>query len=80
MLVFEQYDKDTWGIEWGDYLCLIKNTEDSYTAVVGTVEDALWVGYGSDYTNIKSRAIRAMIVLHNEADINRVKIWAVNSC
>ena len=79
MLVFEQYAKDTWGIEWGDYLCLIKSGDEQYTAVVGTIEDALWVGADSDYINIKSRAIRAMIVLHNEADINRVKIWAVNN-
>ncbi len=79
MLVFEQYDGDTWGIEWGDYLCLIKRAQEQYTAVVGTMQDAMWIGHGADYNAIKSRAIRAMIVLYNEADIDRVKIWVVNN-
>ena len=33
MLLFEQYDEDTWGIEWGDYLCLIKRAI-SYTLTI----------------------------------------------
>ncbi len=74
MLVFEQYDSDTWGFEWNDLLCLIKNTDDSYTSIVGTIQDALWIGHDTEWNSIKSRSIRAMIVLHNEADIDRVKI------
>ena len=68
MLVFEQYDSDTWGFEWNDLLCL------PISSIVGTIQDALWIGHDTEWNSIKSRSIRAMIVLHNEADIDRVKI------
>ena len=74
MLAWEKYDDDTWGYEWGDLLALIKKAEGSYTCVVGTIAEAIYVVYDDELQNIQSRAMRALITLHNEADINRVKI------
>jgi hypothetical protein len=74
MLIWEQYDSDTWGLEWGEYLALVKLAEKTYTAIVGTVDEALWVGYGDELKELTHRCNRAMIVLYNDADISRVSI------
>ena len=77
MLQWEQYDNVTWGVEWGSLLALIKETEitgPGYTAVCGTVAKAMHVLHDTELKNIQARAIRALIALHNEADIDRLKI------
>ena len=77
MLIWEQYDNVTWGVEWGSLLALIKETElagPEYTAVCGTVSEAMHVLHDTELKNIQARAVRALIVLHNKADIDRLKI------
>ena len=71
---WQKYDADTWGFEWGDLLALIKEREKTYTAVVGTMKEALYVIHDDTLENTQSRAIRAMIVINNGYDVNRCTI------
>ena len=79
MLIWEQYDSDTWGIEWGaiNRLALIKETQpDEYTLIVGTVEDAEYVSKAATLSHAKAKAMRYMMLIINDADIERIK-WKI---
>ena len=71
---WQKYDTDTWGLEWGNLLALIKAQGETYTAVVGTTQEALYVIHDDTLENTQSRALRAMIVINNGYDIHRVTI------
>ena len=76
MLEWERYDENTWGIEWHniDRLALIKETNpNEYTLIVGTVKDAEFVSKASTLSCAKAKAIRYMMLLLNNADIERLK-------
>lgn len=77
-MVWEKYDSTTWGYEWQDLLALIKaqdTPQGTYTGVVGTVQEALYVLHDTELNSIKARAMRAMVVINNGYDIHRVTIW-----
>ena len=79
MLTWEQYDKETWGIEWHevDRLALIKETQpDEYTLIVGTVKDAEYISKAATLSHAKAKCIRYMILLLNKADTERLK-WKI---
>lgn len=79
MLIWEQYDSDTWGIEWDEIkrLALIKETQpDEYTLIVGTVEDAEYVSKAATLSHAKAKAMRYMMLIINDADIERIK-WKI---
>ena len=71
---WQKYDSDPWGVEWGDLLALIKEREKTYTAVVGTMKEALYVIHDDTLENTQSRALRAMIVINNGYDVSRCTI------
>jgi hypothetical protein len=74
MLTWEQYDDVTWGVEWGPHLALIKAQDEKYTCIVGTVTEAIFVLHELELSTAKSRCSRALIALHNEADLDKVTI------
>ena len=79
MLVWERYDDSTWGIEWHDIdrLALIKETQpDEYTLIVGTVKDAEYVSKADTLSRAKAKAMRYMMLIRNDADIERIK-WKI---
>ena len=55
-------------------LALIKDREKTYTAVVGTMKEALYVIHDDTLENTQSRALRAMIVINNGYDVDRCTI------
>ena len=55
--------------EWQKY-----DAEKTYTAVVGTMKEALYVIHDDTLENTQSRALRAMIVINNGYDVNRCTI------
>ena len=79
MLDWERYDESTWGIEWHDIdrLALIKETQpDEYTLIVGTVKDAEYVSKAATLSHAKAKAMRYMMLIINDADIERIK-WKI---
>jgi len=79
MLIWEQYDSDTWGIEWDaiNRLALIKETHpDEYTLIVGTVEDAEYVSKAATLSHAKAKAMRYMMLIINDADTEVLK-WKI---
>lgn len=79
MINWEQYDKQTWGYEWDeiDRLALIKETKKGeFTLIVGTVKDAEYITQCETLSNAKARAMRFMLLILNEADIERLK-WKI---
>ena len=79
MLDWERYDESTWGIEWHDIdrLALIKETQpDEYTLIVGTVKDAEYVSKAATLSHAKAKAMRYMMLIRNDADIERIK-WKI---
>ena len=79
MLEWERYDESTWGIEWHDIdrLALIKETQpDEYTLIVGTVKDAEYVSKAATLSHAKAKAMRYMMLIINDADIERIK-WKI---
>ena len=68
MLIWEQYDKETWGCEWPalDRLALIKQMEDgNYTCLVGTVAEMEWFKHADTLTQAKALCVRYMILARN---------------
>ncbi len=79
MLTWEQYDENTWGIEWDEIqrLALIKETKpDEYTLIVGTVKDAEYISKARTLSCAKAKAIRYMMLLLNHADTEKLK-WKI---
>ncbi len=79
MLTWEQYDENTWGIEWDEIqrLALIKETKpDEYTLIVGTVKDAEYISKARTLSCAKAKAIRYMMLLLNDADTEKLK-WKI---
>ncbi len=76
MLVWEQYDKDTWGCEWESLkrLGLIKKMEDgSYTCLVGTTAEMEWASNADNLSGAKALCIRYMILANNCTSADRLK-------
>jgi hypothetical protein len=81
MLIWERYGEvggegDTWGCEWDeiDRLALIKNTApDEYTIIVGTLKDAEYISKAQTLPDAKARAVRYMLLILNDADVERLK-------
>lgn len=79
MLEWERYDENTWGYEWHDIerLALIKETNpDEFTLIVGTMKDAEYISKAPTLSHAKAKAIRYMMLLLNNADIERLK-WKI---
>ena len=79
MFIWEQYDENTWGIEWDavERLALIKETNpDEFTLIVGTVKDAEFISKARTLSNAKAKAIRYMMLLLNNADADKLK-WKI---
>ena len=79
MLTWEQYDENTWGIEWDEIqrLALIKETKpDEFTLIVGTVKDAEYISKARTLSCAKAKAIRYMMLLLNDADTEKLK-WKI---
>ncbi len=76
MLIWEQYDADTWACEWDalNRMALIKKMEDdTYTCVVGTIADMEWSVSADTLTNGKALCVRYMILANNCMDLERLK-------
>ena len=78
MLTWEQYDKETRGIEWHeiDRLALIKETKGEYTLIVGTVKDAEYISKAATLSHAKAKCLRYMMLILNKADTERLK-WKI---
>ena len=75
MLIWEQYDKDTWGVEWEalDRLALIKRTDDDqYTCLVGTLSEMEWNSVSGTLAGAKALCLRYMLLIKN-CDPDRVR-------
>ena len=76
MLIWEQYDKETWGAEWVDLgrVALIKETTPGeYTCLVGTVEDMEWHSEADTLARAKALCLRFMLLVRN-CEPDRVKV------
>ena len=76
MVIWEQYDKDTWCAEWAELnrLALVKQTEpDHWTCLVGTVEEMEWHTNSRTLAGAKALCMRYMILVNNCDDIERVR-------
>jgi len=76
MLIWEQYDDETWGAEWETLrrLALIKLTAPGeYTCLVGTLEEAEWSTVTATLSAGKALCQRFMILVNN-CNPERVKV------
>jgi len=76
MLIWEQYDKDTWGAEWLaiSRLALVKAMDDgSYTCLVGTTSEMEWMSISDNLPGAKALCVRYLILANNCASAERLK-------
>ncbi len=76
MLIWEQYDKDTWGTEWAALkrLALIKKMEDgSFTCLVGTSADMEWMTISDNLPGAKALCVRYLILANNCTSAERLR-------
>ena len=84
MLTWEHFeDKDgdqTWFYDWPEIerIALIKMTDkkQEYAVVVGTLKDAEYMTRADTLSHAKAKAIRFMLLVLNDADIERLK-WKI---
>ena len=84
MLVWERFNDDegdeTWFTEWHDIdrIALIKKTQRAkhWAVIVGTVKDAEYTGTAATLSHAKAKAMRYMMLIINDADIERIK-WKI---
>jgi len=68
MLIWEQYDKDTWGAEWLAIkrLALVKAMGDgSYTCLVGTTSEMEWMGTAGELSHAQALCMRYLLLANN---------------
>ena len=68
MLTWEQYDKDTWGAEWGalDRLALVKRLDDgTYACLVGTTTEMEWHTACDTLYDAQAKCQRYMLLVNN---------------
>lgn len=76
MLIWEQYDDETWAAEWtdADLLALVKLTApNEYTCLVGTLAEMQWSSVADTLSGAKALCVRFMLLVKNcEPDRARV--------
>jgi len=70
MLIWEQYDTDTYGAEWEQEdktrLALVKRVrDDHYSIVAGTINELEWSGEAYTLSDGKARAARYLLLVNN---------------
>ncbi len=69
MLIWEQYDKDTWGAEWLDLnrLALVKRMEmdGGFACLVGTTTEMEWYSASDTLDDAKARCLRYLLLINN---------------
>ena len=71
MLIWEQYDVDTWGAEWQtnddrQRLALVKRVrDDHYSIVAGTLNELEWSGEAETLSDGQARAARFLLLVNN---------------
>ena len=68
MLIWEQYDKDTWGTEWEALrrLALVKAMDDgSFACLVGTTSEMEWMGAADNLSHARALCMRYLLLTNN---------------
>lgn len=76
MVIWEQYDEDTWCAEWTSLkrLALIKQVEPGqYTCLVGTVDEMEWHSNSTTLAHAQALCMRYMMLINNCDSLEQVR-------